>query len=84
MSVRQRWHAFHGWCLSNGVRPLTLSVPEFLDLVYYFMLSGKYPEIEDAPVAVEEGKAPPPAWMGWKDNRSSQDDLLAAWEARKK
>ena len=86
MSVRRRWHAFHGWCLSNGVKPFTLSVVEFLDLIHYFILAGILPEDEEeeTPVAVEEGKDPPPAWMGWKDNSSSHDDMLAAWEARNK
>jgi hypothetical protein len=87
VSVRRRWHAFHGWCLSNGVKPFTLSIVEFLDLVHYFILTGIMPEDEDeieAPAPVEEGKEPPPAWMGWKDTRSSHDALVAAWEARNK
>lgn len=85
VSVRRRWHAFHGWCIANNVRPLTLSVPEFLDLVHYFLMSGVYTEDEAEPVVVvEEGKDPPPAWMGWKDNTSQHDDMLAAWEARNK
>lgn len=85
VSVRRRWHIFHGWCLAHGVKPFSLSVPEFLNLIDYFILAEIISENEaEAPVVVEEGKDPPPAWMGWKNNTSQHEDMLAAWEARKK
>lgn len=35
---RLRWHHFHGWAGYRGLEPLTLTTPQFCDLIHTYML----------------------------------------------
>lgn len=35
---RTRWHHFHGWAAYRGLEPLTLTTPQFCDLIHRYML----------------------------------------------
>ncbi len=86
---RQVWHRFNGYHQARGVKALDLPVPDFLDLVHYWILTltpeDKVVEanrtLSAAPTTTEDTTPAPkayrPAWFG-SDEDASNSSFAAA------